>query len=176
MRYLFVIFSLFFLLTVKSFSIESIFLMPKDSEIALKILCKDLGDAKKSIKASIYSFTHYEIAKAIKKAAKNGAKIEIIFDEESNLDNKDSQLGNLAKIKNIEAYTIKGEQGKKKYYGKMHMKIAIIDDKKIYFGSANWSHSAFSISYELLYSTTSQEIIDENLVFFNEMLKNSTKY
>jgi len=151
--------------------------MPRDAMDGLKTFTRDLKNAKRTIKATIYSFTHKKIAKAIKKAAKRGVKVEIIFDKESNLRKKYSKIGDLSKIKNIKVYYISGFRSKKGHYeGKMHMKMVIIDSKKIYLGSANWSNSAFSLNYELLFSTTNQKIIQKSLKFFNFVKKRAIYY
>lgn len=151
--------------------------MPKDAEPALKKLSADLANAQKSIHVAIYSFTHKTLAKSLKKAAKQGVEITIIFDEASNTPKSYSRIGDLAKIRSIRTYTLKGIPNKKRgYWGKMHMKLAIIDGKKVYFGSANWSNSAFSRNYELLYSTDSPSIIKEAQIYFDEMLGYATPY
>jgi len=156
---------------------EKIFFMPKESNYALKTFCNDLRFAQKSIKATIYSFTNKKISKALKKAARKGVKIEIIFDKESNLRKNHSRIGDLAKIKNITVYYISGLKSRnKKYKGKMHMKMAIIDNKIIYFGSANWSKSAFSVNYEILYSTNDLAIIKKGLDYFDFIKQKATLY
>lgn len=156
---------------------ESLYLMPRDADSAVKVLARDLENAKKSIHISIYSFTHKTLAKSLKKAAGHGVTVTILFDAEQNGPKSYTRLGDLAKIKNIDVYTIKGLKDEKKgYFGKMHMKTAIIDGKKAYFGSANWSYSAFSKNYELLYATDSPEIIKECDRFFEQMVEKSTPY
>ena len=173
----FLLLFLLIFLTVGTFANESFFLMPRDAKQALKSLSHDLKNAKKNIRIAIYSFTHKELADSIKSAARRGVKVTIIFDEESNVRKTYSRLGGLAKLKNVTAYTLKGEANPKKgYAGKMHMKMAVIDDSTIYFGSANWSYSAFSISYELLYRTDSTRIITQSLDYFKELTARATPY
>jgi phosphatidylserine/phosphatidylglycerophosphate/cardiolipin synthase-like enzyme len=132
---------------------EQFYLLPKEKEVALESIIKKIDSAKSSIHISIYNFTHKKIAKAIKKAAKRGVKIEIIFDEKSVKKKQGkTMLYYLAKYKNISIYTLQGKLSKKKkYHGIMHMKMAVIDSKIVIFGSANWTYSAFSNNYELLY-------------------------
>ncbi len=172
--------SLFLILSFFSpllFAEESIFLMPRDADRAVKTLANDLEHAQKSIRIAIYSFTHKMLAKSLKKAAKRGVKITIIFDEASNRPGGYSRLPDLAKIRSVTTYTLSGLPNRKKgYLGKMHMKLAIIDGKRIYFGSANWSYSAFSRSYELLYRSDSPDIIREADSYFSEMLQAANLY
>lgn len=166
-----------FALVLPALSEESLFLMPRDADRALEALSKDLKNAQKSIQVAIYSFTHKKVADSIKSAARRGVRVTLLFDEESNVKKPYSRLGDLAKLKNITAYTLKGLPNKKKgYAGKMHMKMAIIDGKKIYFGSANWSNSAFSLSYELLYRSDSPEIIKQSQAYFSQMTRQAKPY
>jgi phosphatidylserine/phosphatidylglycerophosphate/cardiolipin synthase-like enzyme len=86
-------------------------------------------------------------------------------------------MGDLAKIKNITVYYINGLKSKnRKYNGKMHMKMAIIDNKLIYFGSANWSKSAFSVNYEILYNTNNLAVIKKGLDYFDFIKQKATLY
>ena len=148
--------------------------MPRD---AVFHLSNDLKNAQKSIQIAIYSFTHKELAESLKKAARRGVAITIIFDEESNRPKSYSRIGDLAKLRSIHTYTLKGLPNKNKgYWGKMHMKLAIIDGKKAYLGSANWSNSAFSRNYELLFSTDSQPVIRDAQSYFRDMLKTALPY
>lgn len=154
---------------------DEVYFMPQDAQEALDDMTKSISKAKFSIKAAIYSFTHKDIAKALKKAAQNGADVEIIYDYESNIDTNHSTLKNLALYKKIKVRTLKGAQ-KKNYFGKMHAKFIIIDNKKLFFGSANWSKSAFGVNYEVLYKTDDFKIIEKFNTGYNSMLKNSKIY
>lgn len=171
------IFLIFHLFLLSLGAVESFYLMPRDGSKAVKALANDLRHAKKSIKIAIYSFTHRELANAIKAAAKRGVAVTVIFDKASNTSKSYTRLGDLAKLKHIKTYTLSGLPNKKRgYMGKMHMKLAVIDGTTVYFGSANWSYSAFSRNYELLYSTDSPDIARDSTRYFNEMLNASTPY
>ncbi len=157
---------------------EQFYLLPKEKDEALKNIIKKINQAKLSIHISIYNFTHKKIAKALKKAAKRGVKIEIIFDEKS-VKKKQGKtvLYYLAKYKNITVYTLKGKLSKKKkYHGIMHMKMAVIDNKIVIFGSANWTYSAFSNNYELLYIEKSYAIAKKFEKYFQQLKKRATLY
>lgn len=157
---------------------ENFFLLPKEKEQALDALYKRIDLAKKSIQISIYTFTHKKIAKRLKNAAKRGVKIEIIFDERSTGKKQGkSMIYYLAKYKNISVYKLKGKLAKsKKYHGIMHMKMALIDNKHVIFGSANWTYSAFNNNYELLYITQNYAIAKKFLRYFHDLKKRSTLY
>jgi len=163
---------------VINLSAGDIFFMPKDSKKAMKTLLKELDLAKNEINVAIYSFTHKEIAKKLKNASKRGVKVKIIFDDESNTDrNRRSQIGNLAKIKSIKTRVIKGKQAKsKRYFGKMHNKFIIIDNKTVIFGSANFSYSAFGKNYEILYIEKDYALAKKFNSYFDKMFRDSKSY
>ncbi len=130
-----------------------LFLLPEQSDEALSALLKSIDHSKNSIKITIYNFTHKKIAKRLKAAARRGVKIEIIFDAKSaRIDKRRSMLYYLAKYKNISVSKLHGRYiRKQKRYGIMHMKGAVFDHRRILFGSANWTYSAFGKNYEMLY-------------------------
>lgn len=151
---------------------DSIYFMPNQADEAIKHLIKELKQAENNVNIAIYSFTNREISKAIRDSAKKGVKYQIIFDYESNIDSNYSQIGYLAKLKNIDTCLLKGKiSNNKKYYGKMHNKLAVIDGKKIIFGSANWSKSAFESNYENLVISNNKDYILPALEYFNDMLR-----
>lgn len=146
--------------------------MPDEQEQALYHLKKTLESAKESIDIAIYSFTNKEIAKVLRDRAKNGVRIAIIYDNEANVKNKYSTIGYLAILNNVKVCTLQGVYNEqKKYYGIMHQKLAIVDGKKVVFGSANWSKGAFENNYEILYFTDKIEIVQKAKNFFNKMQK-----
>ncbi len=164
--------------TITLLANEKIFFMPYDKDKALSNLTKSIELAKNSIDIAIYSFTHKKISKKLKDASKRGVKIRIIFDEElNNEQNKYSKLPNLAKIKNINCKLIKGKYQKNRdYFGKMHNKFAIIDEKKVIFGSANFSNSAFSLNYEILYIKDDLTLAKKFKTYFDTIYSKATFY
>jgi phosphatidylserine/phosphatidylglycerophosphate/cardiolipin synthase-like enzyme len=171
-----VIFSIFVLLSLSLNAQTSYYFMPDDSKQAVEAFLDSIKKSKKSIKASIYSFTRKDFAKALSKVAKRGVKVDIIFDEESNnRKNKRSQLRRLAKYKNINIYTTKGKLSRSgKYYGKLHTKVMVIDNKRVIFGSANWSKSAFSTSYEVM-AITDDYAVAKKFENYLDKIKNGAK-
>ncbi len=128
---------------------DSLYFMPYDAKSAVSALIREIKGAKNEVKIAIYSFTNREIAKAIRDSAKRGVRFKIVFDYKQNFKDDYSQIGYLAKLKNIEVCTLKGRSNGK-YNGIMHNKLAVIDGRTAIFGSANWSKSAFEINYETL--------------------------
>jgi phosphatidylserine/phosphatidylglycerophosphate/cardiolipin synthase-like enzyme len=157
---------------------ENFYLLPKDADIALKAITDSIDQSKKSIKITIYNFTHKKIAKSLKKAAARGVKVEIIFDERTTKEQKKiSMIYYLAKYKNITTYKLKGKISKnRKYHGIMHLKTALFDHNKVLFGSANWSNSAFSRNYELIYITKDYAIAKKFDKYFEDMKKKSKQF
>ena len=132
----------------------SIYFIPHEAKEAQKTLLFSIDKAKRSINIAMYSFTNHTIAKHLKNAAKRGVKISILLDYKQNVNDPYSQIGYLAKYKNIDIYTIKGLPSKKRdFNGIMHIKMAVIDHSTIVFGSANWTNSAFRYNYEVIYFT-----------------------
>ena len=157
---------------------NKMYFMPDDGKIAIKDITSSILKAKTSINIAIYSFTNKKIAKALKKIAKKNIHITIIFDSYA-LKGK-SKLKYLAKYNNIDLYTLRGKRKAtrkaKKWYGKMHSKYIIIDNKKLFFGSANYSYSAFNASYETLYANEDIKLIKQFSKNFKKMLKVAKKY
>lgn len=165
------------LLTIQIYAKDQLFFTPYEKKEALKALLSNINNAQNNIDIAIYSFTNHKIAKALRKAAKRGVKIDIIFDEETNTRKNYSKLAWLAKYKNITCYTLKGPKKKKRnYYGKMHMKSAIVDNKKVMYGSINWSNSGFKINYEILAISDDKEKVKRFVDVFKRMKKEAKLY
>lgn len=156
---------------------DELYFMPQENKQAIKALIETIKKSEKTIDISIYSFTNREISKAIRDVAKNGTKVRIIYDKKSNRDPNKSTIGYLAKLKNIEACTLDGKLSKnKKYTGLMHLKMAIIDNKYLVLGSANWSKSAFETNYENLMILQNESFINKARDAFEKMYKDCKKY
>ncbi|WP_233709948.1 MULTISPECIES: phospholipase D-like domain-containing protein [unclassified Helicobacter] len=166
------LFGFIFFLFVFAYGDGQIFFMPEEQKQALRTLKEALRSAKKEINIAIYSFTNKEIAKVLRDQARNGIRINIIYDRESNIKNSYSTIGYLATLNNISVCLLQGQKAAQKdHYGIMHQKLAIIDDHSIIFGSANWSKSAFENNFEILYLSTEKKIIQKATKHFKEMLK-----
>ena len=174
---LFSVFFITFLFISSSFAFEhKFYLLPDQSKQALRAVNKELMSAKKEVKITIYNFTHKKIANTLKYIAKRGVKVKIIFDFESSRKRRSrSMLYYLSKYKNIDCYQIKGKSSRKKrYYGKMHQKMAVIDDKVLILGSANWSYSGFGKNYEVVLIEYDKNMAKRYSEFFDKLLKKAT--
>lgn len=150
--------------------------LPYENKRALAAMLHAIDGATSRIDAAIYSFTNKKIAKSLKKAAARGVRVTIIFDVSSNLGNRYSRLGYLAKYKNINAYILHGKPYKKNNFGIMHMKSMVIDRKVVVTGSANWSNSAFSRNYEWLIICNDYAMAKKYLETFNRMKAEAKAY
>jgi phosphatidylserine/phosphatidylglycerophosphate/cardiolipin synthase-like enzyme len=156
---------------------SELFFTPFESKKAFNQIKKSIRVAKKSIDIAMYSFTNHKLAKELKNAAKRGVKIRILLDRKQNINSRYSQIGYLAKYKNISLYTLRGDKMEnKEHFGIMHLKLAIIDNKKLIFGSANWTNSAFKINYELIYIIQDFALAKKAQKYFNMILKKSKPY
>ena len=176
-QYIFLTFLLLTLLRVPSYP-SDLYLLPQDSTKALSTLLESIDHSKKSIKIMIYNFTHKKIAKRLKVAAKRGVKVEIVFDQKnSRADKRRSMLYFLAKYKNIFIYKLKGRYIKEqKRYGIMHLKSAVFDHRRVIFGSANWTYSAFGKNYEMLYVEDNYARAKKFEKFFEKLKRESVPF
>ena len=154
---------------------SEIFFLPKNGKIAEHRLCYLFSHAKKEIKISMYTFTNKKLARALKIAAKNGIKIYIIADKKE-AKYKYSVIPNFATIKNFHIYLLSGKRCKNGQKAKMHVKLAIIDDKYLVTGSANYSYSAFYKNYEYIIIDNDKYLIKKFDNFFNHLRILSSNY
>lgn len=149
---------------------QSIYFLPSENKDALNALISTLSNAQSEIKISIYTFTHRQIANTLRDSAKRGVKVQVIYDKSQNLQSKNSTIGYLAKYKNIAVCTMEGLKSGE-ITGIMHQKMAIIDNKTLIIGSANYSKQAFERSYELLYFTQEEAVLKKAVQYFDVMYK-----
>jgi phosphatidylserine/phosphatidylglycerophosphate/cardiolipin synthase-like enzyme len=140
-----------FLIIITLSAKDKLYFLPQQGYEAEKEITQLFSKAHDEIKIAIYSFTNKKFLKALKLAAKRGVKIKIVADYGSNKNQRyRSIIPILRKLRNTEVHLINGK-GKGKYKGIMHVKLFIIDNRIVSFGSANYSYSAFHNNYEILY-------------------------
>ncbi len=177
MRIILLFYTVIVLFSTTLFSSE-FFVLPQESEKALSSIIKSIDHSNHSIKITMYNFTHKKIANRLKNAAKRGVKVQIIFDDKSvHSQKRRSMLYYLAKYKNISVYTLKGSYLKsQKRYAIMHLKMALFDHKRVIFGSANWTYSAFGKNFEMLYVIDDYKISKKYDKYFQKLLLKSHKF
>ena len=150
--------------------------MPFEAKKAKERLLEWIDKTHTSLDIAIYSFTNRQIAKRVKNAAKRGVKVRIVTDYDQ-IKQKYSQIGYLAKYRNIKIYLLKGKYAKKgEYYGKMHMKLAIFDNKRLTTGSANWTNSAFRRNYETICFMEEYAKAKKAKKYFEVMVREAQEY
>jgi len=151
------------------------FLHPTESQKSLNAILSSISNAQESIYVMIFNFTHKQIAKALKDAAKRGVKVNIITDKKQS-NNQFSQIAYLNKYNNISIYTLEGKKSKKGHSGSMHLKTIIIDDTLTFTGSANFSQSAFTIHYENIILFNDPKTAQIYKDYFYEIKKRATTF
>ncbi len=154
---------------------NEVYFLPKEGYNAQKKIIYLITHAKRSINIAMYAFTNKKIAKALKVAAKHNVKISIVSDKKE-VEYKRSVIPNLALIKNINVHLLNGKSFKNGQYGKLHAKVAIIDNKYLITGSANYTYSAFFKNYEYIIIHTNKKLINKFDKFFYYLQSVSTPY
>jgi len=134
------------LLYIFSYAKDYIYFLPKDGKKAEKELVSLIKHSNEKIDIAMYSFTNRKILNALKSSARRGIRIRIVADKESNKNQQYfSVVPLLKKLRNVRVHLISPKKGI------MHIKLMIIDDRVVAFGSANYTYSAFHNNYEILY-------------------------
>ena len=154
---------------------DNIYFLPKDGNVAEKRIEHIFKTAHQNIKIAIYTFTNKKFYKALRSAARRGVKIKIVADYESNKNQRHySIIPQLKKLRNIEIKFLRGI-GKGRYKGIMHMKLFIVDDRVVGFGSVNYTYSAFHNNYELLYINDDWTFTKRFIKIFDKLWLNKSR-
>jgi len=157
-----------------SFS-QGVYFLPNEGNKAERRLYNLFTHAKHSIKIVMYAFTNKRLAKALKIASTHNVDIEIIADEKEAKYRK-SVIYNLAAIKHINVRLLHGRPYRNRKFGKLHAKIAIVDDKYLVTGSANYTYSAFYKNYEYIIIHQDFSLIRQFNNFFKQLYLISHPY
>ena len=150
---------------------DKIYLLPKDGKQAEKNLVNLISHSHQKIKIAMFTFTNKKIYKALKNAARRGIDIQIIADKRNNSDQRHySIVPQLQKLRNIKIHLLSGLKARG-YRGIMHIKMMIIDDGVVAFGSANYTKSAFYKNYEILYINDDWTFTRRFVKIFKELWK-----
>ena len=108
--------------------------LPDNPDASIRI--KDLiRSARKSVKVAMYTFTRQDFAKELVKAKERGVRVQVILDNSSCAGCP--QVIDILKEGHSEVKIHPGP-------GLCHHKFALIDDKTLAHGSANWTRAAFN--------------------------------
>lgn len=135
--------TIFFILflAVSLYSYDKIYFLPDDAKKAKNDIISLINDAKKKIDIAMYNYSYKKFDKALKKVAKKGVTITLIYGKTDLKLSKDFVV-------------IKPKR-------KQHIKLAIIDDKMAIYGSSNWTKKSFKENYELINITNDKERVEK---------------
>ena len=140
---------LFFMILVNVNSFDKLYFLPKQSKEVKKDIVNIIQNSKSDIKIAMYNFTYEKFNKALNNAIKNDVNISIMYMKTKLKLNK------------------KIEQIKSKR--KLHIKLAIIDNKIAIFGSANWKKKSFNDNYEIINITNDINKVKQLVQIYNEL-------
>lgn len=126
-------------------------------------LINEINLAEKSIFVAIYSFTHHDIANALIEAKKRGLDVKVVFDflqSHSEHSVQEILLDNMIGV------------SVRKNNGIMHNKFLIIDEKKVFTGSFNYSLNADTKNDENLVFIVDEKIAKLFLLKFEKLFYN----
>ncbi len=138
-----------FITSTSVYAKDEIYFLPKDSQIVKEHILKIINNADKKIDIAMYNFSYKKFHKALKKASKKNVDVTIIYGK--------SKLKFYKKLKLIQTKR------------KQHIKLAIIDDKIVIFGSANWTKESFEDNYEIINITDDKQKVKEFIKIFKEL-------
>ncbi len=131
------------------FGYDKVYFLPNESDKTEDKIINLLKNANSTIDIAMYNFTYKKFNKAIKKALKNDVKVTIIYNKTKL---KFDKKINLIKTKR-----------------KQHIKLAIIDDKFIIYGSANWKKESFGDTYEIVNITDDKKRVKKFVKIYKQL-------
>lgn len=123
---------------------------------------KMISRAKKTVDAVVYKVNRPRVFKAFKQAADRGVKVRVVINHDLLLKKYPrKKLRTLAKTKNVKVKTWTK--------GKLHMKLLVVDKKRVATGTYNLTEMAASKNAELLLRFTGSEYGEEFSNIFDEV-------
>ncbi|MBI3236535.1 MAG: DUF1669 domain-containing protein [Chlamydiales bacterium] len=119
-----------------------LFLLPDKDKKALEKLISTLRSAEKTIQIAMFTLTHPQIAEELAAAQSRGVQVLIAIDRYTAKGASKKCLKKLSDA-GIEIFASRGKE-------LLHHKWALIDEKVLIVGSANWTLSAFKKNEDLL--------------------------
>ncbi|MBS0653959.1 MAG: hypothetical protein JSR39_10605 [Verrucomicrobia bacterium] len=119
-----------------------IWLLPDKEQKALNKLTSTINSAKKTIKIAMFTLTHPEIADALIAAKERGVHVEIAVDYYTAKGASEKCIEKL-KAAGIGILSSQGQE-------LLHHKWALLDDRVLIMGSANWTKAAFQKNDDFL--------------------------
>lgn len=121
-----------------------LYLLPHSK--ALKDLIDAIEKAQKEIHVAQFTFTHKLLAEKLIEAKKRGVKVHILIDRLS-IKGASRFIVDLFQHHQIKVYCNRSQ-------GLMHHKMCLIDHQVLFFGSCNWTLSAFKKNHDFIVKST----------------------
>ena len=142
-----------------SFAKSDIYLLPNESNDAKEKIVELIKGSKNSISIAMYNFSYKKFAKALIKAHKRGIKVTVIFDK--NKIKEEDSLYDYLKKKGIKCLIANK---------KMHLKVALFDNKTMLIGSTNFTKKSFGENYEIFLINDNKKNIKKVQSLFDEII------
>jgi len=152
------------------FNYGTLYFSPGKSCINVK---KVLKNSENSIKLAIYTITlKTPLIAGLKKALKNGTKVTAIMDDWNFPGEKDINRRAYRYLASLGADVRLDKIYDKKRKLILHHKFAVVDDKKVIFGSMNWTKSGCYKNRELTIISSNPGIANGFSKYFDELAEN----
>ena len=132
-----------------SLALAKIYFLPNDAKSAKKEITSLIKNAKTSVDIAMYNFSYKKFNKALVKATKRDVAVTLIYGKTK-----------LKLSKNFKLIQTKNKQ---------HIKLAIIDNHYVIFGSANWTKESFSENYEIINIIDDKEKVQKFIKIFKQL-------
>ncbi len=120
-----------------------------DREIRTALL-EFLHGAEKSIDVEMYVLTDAEVIDALERAEQRGVQVRMILDP--------NQQGNQKHVERLKQHGVEVKWFPINKPAQMHRKLAIVDGKRLFAGSVNWTHNGLARNEELMLLVEDPEI------------------
>ena len=172
-KIIFIFIAVFFALSSANARDLEVYFTP--SYKALDAIVDLIDISTKSVDVAMYDFTSRPLSHALVVAVKRGVKVRVVLDKSSN-DPSQNQYTKYTYLKN-NGVNVRFAKPHRHWdrNGIMHNKFAVIDNKIVETGSANWTASAFAMNDENVLIISRPDIANVYEKEFNILWKNAQK-
>ena len=130
-----------------------------DREIRTALL-ELLNGARETIDVEMYVLTDDEVAVALERAEVRGVQVRVILDP--------NQASNQKHVERLKQHGVEVKWFPVNQPAQMHRKLAIVDGKRLFAGSVNWSYNGLARNEELMLLVEDPEIARKLDEIFSE--------
>ena len=109
-----------------------------------------LNGAQEAIDVQMYVLTDDEVVLALERAEARGVQVRVILDP--------NQSGNQKHVERLKVHGVEVKRFPVNKPAQMHRKLAIVDGKRLFAGSVNWSYNGLARNEELMLLVEDPEI------------------